>query len=69
MKSRGTLSDKISALSLLIQRDPARSISYLDQLMAIASKKSRKQAEMSVGALRDLFCQYLLTKEFKVIPF
>lgn len=42
MLKKGTLADKINSLSLLIQKNPARSLTYLGQLMALAKKKNRK---------------------------
>jgi hypothetical protein len=42
---QGTLSDKISALSMLIQRDPISGLSHLMQLLALAKKPNHKMAE------------------------
>lgn len=42
---QGTLSDRISALSMLVQRDPTSTISYLLQLLALAKKPNHKMAE------------------------
>lgn len=42
MLKQGTITDKISALSLLIQKDPIRSLTYLKTLLNLAKKKNRK---------------------------
>ena len=60
MIKKGTAADKISALSMLIQKNTARSLCYLQQIVQVASKKNRKQAEGAYRALRDLFSQHLL---------
>lgn len=51
----GTLSDKVSALTLLVQESPLHSLKTLDTLMTMAKKKSRKEALMAVESLKDLF--------------
>ena len=53
--STGTLSDKISALTLSVQESPLHNMKALEQLMALAKKKSRAQAVDVLGALKDLF--------------
>uniref|UniRef100_A0A060T4W5 ARAD1B03190p n=1 Tax=Blastobotrys adeninivorans TaxID=409370 RepID=A0A060T4W5_BLAAD len=53
--SSGTLSDKISALTLLIQESPLHSIKYLDQLLGLCRKKARRTALQGVAAIKDLF--------------
>ena len=60
MVKKGTAADKISALSMLIQKNTARSLHYLQEIVAVASKKNRKQAEYAYTALRDLFTKHLL---------
>ena len=60
MIKKGTASDKINALNMLIQKNPARGISYLQAIMAVAKKKNRKQAEFAFVALRDLFSEHIL---------
>ena len=60
MLKQGTLNDKISALSTIIQRDPQHSLSYLQTLLGLAKKKNRKQAEQAVNTIKDLFCDVLL---------
>ncbi|KAL8304367.1 hypothetical protein RB600_007683 [Gaeumannomyces tritici] len=50
----GTLSDKISALTLAVQESPVHNIKALDNLLTMAGKKSRSQAISALGALVDL---------------
>ncbi|PQK09342.1 hypothetical protein BB8028_0001g14120 [Beauveria bassiana] len=50
----GTLTDKVSALTLAIQESPVHNIRAFDALMNLASKKSRGQAIGAIGALVDL---------------
>jgi ribosome biogenesis protein MAK21 len=52
--SSGTLTDKISALTLAVQESPVHNIRAYDALMSLASKKSRAQAIGAIGALVDL---------------
>ncbi|CAG7562210.1 unnamed protein product [Fusarium equiseti] len=52
--SSGTLSDKVSALTLAVQESPVHNIRAFDALMSLASKKSRGQALGAIGALVDL---------------
>ncbi|KAM0329774.1 hypothetical protein ACHAQA_003938 [Verticillium albo-atrum] len=50
----GTLTDKVSALTLAIQESPVHNIKAFDALMNLASKRSRGQAIGALGALVDL---------------
>ncbi|KID99416.1 CCAAT-box-binding transcription factor, partial [Metarhizium majus ARSEF 297] len=52
--SSGTLTDKVSALTLAVQESPVHNIRAFDALMNLASKKSRGQAIGAIGALVDL---------------
>lgn len=53
--STGTLSDKISALTLSVQESPVHNMKALNNLVDLASKRSRGQAVEVLGALKDLF--------------
>ncbi|KAL2042872.1 hypothetical protein N7G274_004632 [Stereocaulon virgatum] len=53
--SSGTLSDKISALTLSIQESPVHNMKALESLVGLARKRSRGQAVEVLGALKDLF--------------
>jgi ribosome biogenesis protein MAK21 len=52
--SSGTLSDKISALTLVIQESPVHTIKSFEALLALAKKRSRGQAVTALGAIKDL---------------
>jgi ribosome biogenesis protein MAK21 len=52
--SSGTLSDKISALTLVIQESPVHTTQSFESLLALARKRSRGQAVTALGALKDL---------------
>ncbi|KAL9000060.1 MAG: hypothetical protein Q9188_005753, partial [Gyalolechia gomerana] len=53
--SSGTLSDKISALTLSVQESPLHNVKALETLTGLARKRSRGQAVEVLGALKDLF--------------
>lgn len=52
--SSGTMSDKVSALTLAVQESPVHNIKALENLINLAGKKSRDQAVAALGALVDL---------------
>lgn len=52
--SSGTMSDRVSALTLAIQESPVHNIKALESLMGFASKRSRDQALSALAALVDL---------------
>lgn len=52
--SSGTLSDKISALTLSVQESPVHNMKALENLVGLARKRSRGQAVDVLGALKDL---------------
>ena len=53
--SDGTLNDKISAVTLLIQDSPLHNIKSLETLASYCGKKSRNSALQSLNSLKDLF--------------
>lgn len=53
----GTWSDKVSALTLVVQESPLHTAKPLENLVGLAAKKSRDQALMALGALKDLMDQ------------
>ncbi|KYK55957.1 CCAAT-box-binding transcription factor [Drechmeria coniospora] len=68
--SSGTLTDKVSALTLAIQESPVHNIRATDALIALASKKSRAQAIGAIGALVDLLGPgTLLPSDRRLRPF
>lgn len=50
----GTLSDKISALTLVVQESPVHTMKSFENLLGLAQKRSRGQAVTALGALKDL---------------
>jgi ribosome biogenesis protein MAK21 len=50
----GTLSDKVSALTLVVQESPVHTIKSFESLLALAKKRSRGQAVTALGAIKDL---------------
>ncbi|KAI8065907.1 CBF/Mak21 family-domain-containing protein [Gongronella butleri] len=50
----GTLNDKVSALTLLIQESPLHGLRALDTMLTMSKKKGRKEANMAVQSLKDL---------------
>lgn len=55
--SSGTLEDKISALTLLVQESPLHTMKAFENLLALSKKRSRNQALLAVAALKDLLGQ------------
>ena len=53
----GTLTDKISALTLGVQESPIHNVKGLETLLGLARKRSRAQAIDVLRALKDLFAQ------------
>jgi ribosome biogenesis protein MAK21 len=51
----GTLNDKVSALTLLVQESPIHGLRTMDTLMGMSKKKSRKEAVQAITSLKDLF--------------
>lgn len=56
----GTLNDKISALTLLIQESPIHNLKCFETLVSYCNKKSRNSILQSLNALKDLFLNGLL---------
>ncbi|ANZ74417.1 BA75_00086T0 [Komagataella pastoris] len=56
----GTLSDKISALTLLIQEAPLHNVKSVDALMLMCEKKSRTAALQSIEAVTDMLVNGIL---------
>lgn len=50
----GTLNDKISALTLLIQESPLHSIKHFNMLQGLCRKKSKGSAMQALTAIKDL---------------
>jgi ribosome biogenesis protein MAK21 len=50
----GTLEDRVSALTLVVQESPVHTMKAFENLVGLAKKNSRDQAIMALGALKDL---------------
>ncbi|KAI9168529.1 RNA-binding ribosome biosynthesis protein mak21 [Blastocladiella emersonii ATCC 22665] len=50
----GTMTDRISALTLLVQSSPVHNLLALEQLFNMARKKNRRMIVMVIDALKDL---------------
>ncbi|KAK5044604.1 hypothetical protein LTR84_010618 [Exophiala bonariae] len=59
----GTLSDKISALTLAVQESPIHNVRALESLIGLARKRSRSQAVDVLRSLKDLLAQGSLLPE------
>ncbi|TDH66527.1 hypothetical protein CCR75_005790 [Bremia lactucae] len=66
MMKSGTLADRVAALTLTTQASPLHSLLRLGQLIAMASKKSRRESLMAVDSLKDVFLNNLLPNEGKL---
>ncbi|KAJ2742504.1 RNA-binding ribosome biosynthesis protein mak21 [Coemansia sp. BCRC 34301] len=64
--SSGTLSDRVSALTLIVQESPVHNTKSLGQLMAMVQKKNRREALMAVGSVKDLMSLNLLPPNRKL---
>ncbi|KAI8054035.1 CBF/Mak21 family-domain-containing protein [Syncephalis plumigaleata] len=51
----GTLTDKVSALTLLIQESPVHAVKTFASLLTMCRKKSRKEAVMTIASMKDFF--------------
>jgi ribosome biogenesis protein MAK21 len=58
--SDGTLSDKISTVTLLIQEAPVHNLKSFDMMVGLVNKKSRTSQLQSLNALADLLVNGLL---------
>lgn len=55
--SSGTLTDKISALTLAVQESPLHNMKALETLIGLGKKRSRTQAVEVLRSLKDMFAQ------------
>ena len=67
--SSGTLEDKVSALTLLVQESPLHTMKAFENLVGLAKKKSRNQALMAVAAVKDLLGQGVVLPNRKLRAF
>jgi ribosome biogenesis protein MAK21 len=70
LMTSGTLEDKVSALTLVVQESPLHNQKAFENLLSLATKKSRNQAIMALSAMKDLLgAGVLLPPERKLKPF
>ncbi|KAJ1918595.1 RNA-binding ribosome biosynthesis protein mak21 [Mycoemilia scoparia] len=56
----GTLSDKVSGLTLLVQESPLHAFKHFELLMNMARKNSRREALLAISSIKDLMVSSLL---------
>ncbi|DAZ94962.1 TPA: hypothetical protein N0F65_000057 [Lagenidium giganteum] len=66
MMKSGTLADRVAALTLTVQGSPLHTLSRLNQLITMASKKARRESMMAIESLKDLFINNLLPDDRKL---
>ncbi|KAG8200238.1 hypothetical protein JTE90_025014 [Oedothorax gibbosus] len=62
----GTLSDKVSAHTLLIQDSPVYSLSSLETLVGMVNTKGKRECLMAMDTLQELFAAVLLADDRKL---
>ena len=55
MLNSGTLTDKMGAMASLVQNDPVHNMDMIESLLAMANKKGKREAQLSIQSLRELF--------------
>jgi ribosome biogenesis protein MAK21 len=65
----GTLTDKISALTLICQESPLHTTKTLQSLLALAQKKSKSQTIQALRAIKDLFAQGVVLPPHRKLKF
>ncbi|XP_065069004.1 CCAAT/enhancer-binding protein zeta-like [Rhopilema esculentum] len=58
--SSGTLSDRVAAITMLLQDSPVHQMRCLESLISMAKKKGRREAIMAIDSLRNLWTTNLL---------
>lgn len=52
MLNSGTLTDKMGAMASLVQNDPVHNMDMIESLLAMANKKGKREAQLSIQSLR-----------------
>lgn len=60
MLTKGTSSDRVAALTLVIQQNPKFRLKQLDMLLNHCSSHNNREAELAIEATKDLFFHDLL---------
>ena len=66
---KGTAQDKANAYTALIKQSPFHCLSLLQSMLGLARKRNRKQAEFSLHGLKDVFMNYILKDDSKLVTF
>ncbi|KAJ1933914.1 RNA-binding ribosome biosynthesis protein mak21, partial [Linderina pennispora] len=64
--SSGTLTDRVSALTLIVQESPVHGLGSLNQLMQMVKKNNRREALLAVASVKDLMVINLLPSNRKL---
>ena len=65
----GTLSDKVTAMALLVVKDPFHNLAQLVSLIKLSERKERRVAQLSISAAADLFINHLLPHNRPLVSF
>ena len=68
MLQSGTLSDRVSAMTLRVQQSPVHELGTLDGLLKLGQKGNHRGARLALEAMADLFKQNLLPPERPLLP-
>ena len=60
MLNSGTLTDKTAAMTGLIQHDPVHNIDMIEDLLSMANKSGKREAQLAIHSLRELFTLWIL---------
>lgn len=60
MLNSGTLTDKIAAMTSLVQTDAVHNIDMVEELLSMANKKGKREAQLAIHSLRELFIEWIL---------
>jgi ribosome biogenesis protein MAK21 len=60
MLKNGTLSDKVAAMTLLIQESPLRGLETFDGLITMANRQQSREAVLAIEAIKDLLVTNIL---------
>lgn len=50
----------MGAMASLVQNDPVHNMDMIESLLAMANKKGKREAQLSIQSLRELFTYFLL---------
>ncbi|RIA92621.1 CBF/Mak21 family-domain-containing protein [Glomus cerebriforme] len=66
MLKSGTLKDRLSTLSVIVEESPIHAIKALDTLFKMAGKENRNEAIQAVESLKNLMIEFLLPPDRKL---